>query len=88
MSAKEMAQSLGIDVKKLRDIEKGKNFPDSELLCRLYELYNIPPTVILKNNKCMANEIATLLDMMDIENRRVILNFIKKAHKNYQNKLH
>lgn len=84
---KKMAQTLGVDVKKLRDIEKGKNFPDSELLCRLYELYNISPALILKDNKCMANEIAILLEMMDIENRSIIFNFIKKIHKNYHNKL-
>ena len=32
-----MAEALGVDVKKLRDLENGKRLPDAELLFRLYQ---------------------------------------------------
>lgn len=79
---KKMADILGVDVKKLRDLENGRNLPDSELLSRLYELFHIPPAVILKDKKGMANEISILLDMMDRENRKIIFDIIKMIHEN------
>ena len=77
-----MAEILGVDVKKLRDLENGRSLPDSELLSRLYELFHIPPAAILKDKKGMANEISILLDMMDIENGKMIFDIIKVIHEN------
>lgn len=77
---KKMADILGVDVKKLRDLENGRNLPDSELLCRLYELFQIPPAAILKDKKCLVNEISILIDMMDIRSRELIFDLIKKIH--------
>ena len=79
---KKMADILGVDVKKLRDLENGRNLPDSELLSRLYELFHIPPAVILKDKKCLANEVSILLDMMDMENSKWIFDIIKMIHDN------
>lgn len=79
---KKMADMLGVDVKKLRDLENGRNLPDSELLSRLYELFHIPPAAILKDKKCLANEISILLDMMDVRNRELIFDLIKTIHDN------
>lgn len=79
---KKMAEMLGVDVKKLRDLENGRNLPDSELLSRLYELFHIPPAAILKDKKGIANEISILLDMMDIENRDLIFEIIRIIHEN------
>lgn len=77
-----MADILGVDVKKLRDLENGRNLPDSELLSRLYELFRIPPAAILKDKKCLENEISILLDMMDVRNRDLIFDFMKTIHDN------
>lgn len=79
---KKMAEMLGVDVKKLRDLENGRRLPDSELLSRLYELFHIPPAAILKDKKGIANEISILLDMMDIENGELIFDIIKIIHEN------
>ncbi len=79
---KKMANVLGVDVKKLRDLEKGRNLPDSELISRLYEIFYIPPATLLKDKRCMANEIAVLLDMMDKENEKLIFDIIQKIHHN------
>lgn len=79
---KKMADILGIDVKKLRELENGRSLPDSELLSRLYELFYIPPAPILKDRKCMVNEISVLLDMVDEENRKMIFDIGKTIHDN------
>ena len=57
-----MAEKLGVDVKKLRDLENGRNLPDSELLSRLYTSFGICPAVVLKDRNCLASEIGCLLD--------------------------
>lgn len=75
-----MAEILGVDVKKLRDLENGRTLPDSELLCRLYELYRIPPAAILKDKRGMESEISIFLDMLDTADRNVIFDIIKAVH--------
>ena len=77
---KKMANLLGIDVKKLRDLENGRSLPDSELLSQLYELFQVPPAALLKDKKCMANEICVLLDLLDEENEMWVIDIIKKVH--------
>lgn len=62
-----MAEKLGVDVKKLRDLENGRNLPDSELLSRLYTCFGICPGVVLKDKNCLASEIGCLLDGYDFE---------------------
>lgn len=79
---KRMADILGVDVKKYRDLEKGRKLPDSELLCRLYATYNIPPSVFLQDKKCILNEIAILLEMMDEKSRMIVNDIIMKIISN------
>lgn len=62
-----MADKLGIDVKKLRGLENGRNMPDAELLCRIYDVFGIPPALILKDRKGVLSEITILLGMFDKE---------------------
>ena len=62
-----MAEKLGVDVKKLRDLENGRNLPDSELLSRLYIYFGICPGVVLKDRNCLASEIGCLLDGYNFE---------------------
>lgn len=76
-----MADKLGIDVKKLRDLENGRNMPDGELLCRVYEVFGIPPALLLKDRKGVLSEITILLGMLDKEAEEkvyTLLNLIKK----------
>ena len=62
-----MAEKLGVDVKKLRELENGRNLPDSELLSRLYTCFGICPAVVLKDRNCLAGEIGCLLDGYDFD---------------------
>lgn len=61
---KKMAEKLGVDIKKYRDLEKGRSLPDSELLCRIYDQFSIPPSILLEDKKGLACEIAYILDML------------------------
>lgn len=65
MQQQKMAESLGVDIKKLRDFEKGKTNPDSEIIWKLYDLYRIPPAIVLKDAQGVGCEIGCLLEMMD-----------------------
>lgn len=75
-----MAEIIGVDVKKLRDLENGRCLPDSELLCRLYELFRIPPAAILKDKKSMESEISLVLEMMDLEEQEKLFDVIKTLY--------
>ena len=61
----EMAAKLGVDVKKLRMLENGGCMPDSELICKLYQMFKISPAVVLKDKQGLINEICILLNDMD-----------------------
>lgn len=41
----EMAEKLGVDIKKYRDFEKNKNYPDAELLLKIYEISYCRPSI-------------------------------------------
>lgn len=76
-----MADKLGIDVKKLRNLENGRNMPDGELLCRVYEMFGIPPALLLKDRKGVLSEITLLLGMLDKETEEkvyTLFNLIRK----------
>lgn len=75
-----MAEILGVDVKKLRELENGRNLPDSELLWMLYSLFCIPPAILLKDRTGMACEISVILDMINRENGEEIFGIIKSLH--------
>ena len=47
-----MADKLGMDVKKLCDLEKGRCLPDMEIVWRLYDMFVISPAFVLKNKYC------------------------------------
>lgn len=59
---KEMAAQLGVDRKKLRDLENNRNLPDSELIWRMYQLFRVSPAIILKDKNCLINEICFILE--------------------------
>lgn len=75
-----MAGLLGVDVKKLRDLENARRLPDSELLYRLYELFCVPPAAILKDRKGMASELGILLNMLVPEYQKSVFETIISIH--------
>lgn len=40
-----MAEKLGVNIKKYRDLEKGRNRPDAELLIKIYEISRCRPDI-------------------------------------------
>ena len=61
----EMADRLGIDIKRYRKVEKGTCLPDSELLFNLYSLFDISPAHVLRDRKGISCEIEYYLDKVD-----------------------
>lgn len=75
-----MAENLGVDIKKLRDLENGRKLPDSELVSRLYELYHIPPAVIFRDKKCMESVISIFMEQLKEEDGKRIYEIIRLLH--------
>lgn len=73
----EMAGNLGVDVKKFRDLENGRCLPDSELVWRLYDMFCIPPAIILKDKKCLISEICCTLERFDSKTKDRVLEIVK-----------
>lgn len=76
-SQKQMAEKLGVDIKKFRELEKDRCLPDSEIIWKLYNLFRISPTVVLKDKNTMLNEISSLLEANE-ENSVQIIDIIKQ----------
>lgn len=75
-----MSEKLGVDIKKLRDLENKRSLPDSELLWRMYDMFHIPPAVVLKDRKGLASEVSSLMEVLELTNGKTILGFIKELH--------
>ena len=56
------AEELGMDVKKLRQLECDKGIPDSEIIFKMYEKFGISPSAFLRHKRCIQSEIAYLLN--------------------------
>lgn len=78
---KRMADKLGVDIKKLRDLENGRKLPDSEILSRLYELFQVSPAVVLEDRKGLESEITVFLDKMSMEEEQEVIDFFISLHK-------
>ncbi len=61
----EMADCLGMDIKRYRGVEKGTCLPDSELLFKIYALFDISPAYVLKDRKVLSCEIEYYLNRVD-----------------------
>lgn len=72
-----MAELLGVDIKKLRDLENERCLPDSELVWRLYNHFNIPPALVLNDYACLICQISCLLKQLDINGRNQVLEIVK-----------
>ena len=72
-----MAAQLGVDRKKLRDLENNRSLPDSELIWRMYQLYRVSPAIILKDRNCLINEICFILEGLALEIQDKILELVE-----------
>lgn len=80
-SQRRMAEKLGVDVKKLRELENGRCLPDSELMCRLYTAFGVSPALVLKEGKCLAGEVGSLLKNFDFEAADSVFGIVKNLQK-------
>ena len=72
-----MADMIGVDVKKLRDLENGKKLPDSEIISKMYEVFKILPVVMIETKNCMLDTILYILNEIKKEDREKIVDIIK-----------
>lgn len=78
---KKIAEKLGVDIKKWRDLENERKLPDSELLSRLYERFYISPAIVFENKKDLESEITVSLEKMGLEVEQKILEVFTLLHK-------
>lgn len=79
-SQMKMADEVGIDVKKLRDLENCRKLPDSELVSCLYELFQIPPATVFREKKCLESAISVFLEQLDAEGENQLFELMKALH--------
>lgn len=77
----EIAKELGVDVKKLRDLENEKQLPDSELVWKMSNRFQIPYALILKDRKGIIGEIYHLLQLADEKQQQRIVETVIQFHK-------
>ena len=76
----QMASLLGVDPKKLRDLENNRNLPDSELIWRMYQVFGLSPAFLLKDKNCLVNEVCFVLERLDAEMQDKILSVIEAVY--------
>ncbi len=79
-SQKEMADLLDIDVKKLRNMENGSAFPDSEILWKVSEEVGVPFSIILNDANGLGGEVSFLVEMIENDKRRKMFERVKAYH--------
>lgn len=79
----EMADRLGMDIKRYRGVEKGASLPDSELLFKVYSLFDISPAYVLKDRKGLSCEIEYYLNRVDPESNGTIYRYFRLMRELY-----
>ena len=77
---KKMADILGMDIKKLRELEKGRLLPDSGLIWKMYEQYHVSPAFILKDARGLWNEMNCMLELLDDSDRAIMQRILENVH--------
>lgn len=75
-----MAETIEVDVKKLRELEKGKVLPDSEIIWKMYCLYNIPPAILVKSKIDLAYTIDDLLSVLEPQLATFLVAYLEQLH--------
>lgn len=79
-----MAEMLGVDVKKCRDMERGRIYPDAELLVLIYEISSCRPAVFFCRENVEGYLLDNLWNKLDIERRREAKVFLDEAVRIYK----
>lgn len=73
---RQMASLLGVDVKKLRDLENSRSLPDSELIWKMHQIFGLSPAFLLKDKNCLVSEVCFMLEHVENEIQDRILSVI------------
>lgn len=82
-----IAEQLGMDVKKYRELERGSILPDSELIWKLYALYSVPPALVLKDARGLVNQIEYFLEKPQPGRNDVIYRYFRLMRDYYTSKV-
>lgn len=63
---KEMAEILDVDIKKVRNLEYGKKYPDSELIWKASEVLGLPFALILDDENGLRAEVAHFAERIEV----------------------
>ncbi|MGN0407893.1 MAG: helix-turn-helix domain-containing protein [Bacteroides sp.] len=77
----EMAQRLGIGIKKYRDIERENRYPDAEILVNLYSMSGYQPTLFMNVQDRRLMAIKMIWVALKSDEKKNIINFIKAIKK-------
>lgn len=75
-----MANLLGMDIKKLRNLEMGRRLPDSEVIWKMYHQFHISPAFILKDPKGLRKELNYVLGLLEEDTRKIMLRILKDGY--------
>ncbi|MCM1065638.1 MAG: helix-turn-helix domain-containing protein [Eubacterium sp.] len=76
-----MADLLGVDIKKLRELENGRILPDSEMIWKMYDLFRVSPAFILEDTKGLWKELNYSLDLLEEDDRKIAVRILTDMHR-------
>lgn len=76
-----MADMLGVDIKKLRELENGRILPDSEMIWKMYDLFQVSPAFILEDARGLWKELNCTLDLLEEEDREIVIQILMDMHR-------
>lgn len=81
LTQQKMADLLGVDIKKLRELENGRILPDSEMVWKMYDLFRVSPAFILEDAKGLWKELNYALNLLEDEDREIVIRILMDMHK-------
>ena len=81
LTQQKMAELLGVDIKKLRELENGRILPDSEMIWKMYDLFQVSPAFILEDTKGLWKELNYALNLLEDDDREIVVRILTDMHK-------
>ncbi|MBD5456830.1 MAG: helix-turn-helix domain-containing protein [Lachnospiraceae bacterium] len=80
----EMAEKLGVDIKTYRDFEKNKNYPDAELLIKIYEISFCRPSIFFYHDDMERYLLNGLWNRLSEDRKKEALEYLDYSIKVYK----
>ena len=72
-----MAELLGVDIKKLRNLEVGKLLPDSEIIWKISEMFGVPYMLMVRDKKGIISQINEFIGLVDYQTMTSMVRSLK-----------